>query len=410
MNFDFNALRSEKEREIERQLMNPISFQFENKPLKRVLEEIGDVSGINIVPDVRALNEKGISLDLPMTQKLEGISVKSALSILLDQANLTYVIKDEVVTVTTPERVRGGIDSDGRSAEKNLQRLSIFDVGSDARNGLLYQRPSYTGEDRFFFDLVSLLPRHEHERGRHPRDHRGGSGGGSAFAAGQDRPSRAAADRSRPCRRLAHLHAAATAGRDAIDITFDNSGRFTYERVIPPGLRERVICDGKTMLHLYPDLGIAARRDVSRFHRQEFAGLVPWAVPPAEDLARGADLRAIADRVVEIVPHGPADISTACTPISSSASAASWPNAVSSSCRQNHTLVRWLFDADGTIRTVNRQGNEVAALKGRLKPAAAPELTRRGEGPGRPVAAASNDRASPQGDEGGKAARGPALR
>jgi len=34
--------------------------------------------------------------------KLEGVSLKSALNLLLSQAHLTYVIRDEVLKITTP--------------------------------------------------------------------------------------------------------------------------------------------------------------------------------------------------------------------------------------------------------------------------------------------------------------------
>src|SRR5262249_30362416 len=79
---------------------------------------------------------------------------------------------------------------------------------------------------------------------------------------------------------------------------------YAAERTLPPGIRERIECDGKTILHLYPDLGIGARRTVSRFHRLDFARSVPWFVPAPEDLARGADLQALDEHTVAIVPHG----------------------------------------------------------------------------------------------------------
>src|SRR5207244_3223198 len=69
-------------------------------------------------------------------------------------------------------------------------------------------------------------------------------------------------------------------------------------------LRERVACDGRTLLHLYPQLGLAGRRAVSRFHRADLSDLVPWYLPPAADLARGADLKLIGERTVAIVPRG----------------------------------------------------------------------------------------------------------
>src|SRR5205807_1359607 len=38
-------------------------------------------------------------------------------------------------------------------------------------------------------------------------------------------------------------------------IVVDGQGRFAYDRVLVSGLRERVIHDGATVLHIYPELG-----------------------------------------------------------------------------------------------------------------------------------------------------------
>src|SRR5262249_8963759 len=43
------------------------------------------------------------------------------------------------------------------------------------------------------------------------------------------------------------------------------------------------------------------------FHRAELQAFVPWALPPAEDLARGADLRAVDANTVAVVPRGAED-------------------------------------------------------------------------------------------------------
>ena len=85
-------------------------------------------------------------------------------------------------------------------------------------------------------------------------------------------------------------------------VAFDGTGRYRYERTTSAGLREQVVCDGTSLWHLYPELGIGARRTLSRFHRRDFARLVPWALPPAEDLAHGADLVSVDERTVAIVP------------------------------------------------------------------------------------------------------------
>jgi ferric-dicitrate binding protein FerR (iron transport regulator)/tetratricopeptide (TPR) repeat protein len=86
-------------------------------------------------------------------------------------------------------------------------------------------------------------------------------------------------------------------------LVFDARGRYRVERVLPMGLREIVVCDGENLWHLYPDLGLAAHRTVSRFHRALLARQLPWLVVPPEDLAHGADLKRIAENTVAVIPH-----------------------------------------------------------------------------------------------------------
>jgi type II secretory pathway component GspD/PulD (secretin) len=102
------TIRTDKEREIYRKLDGPISsLDYKDTPLKQILEDLQVTSGINIVPDEPALNDTGISLDKPVTMKLEGVALKSALNLLLHQVHLTYVVGDEVLKVTTEDQARG---------------------------------------------------------------------------------------------------------------------------------------------------------------------------------------------------------------------------------------------------------------------------------------------------------------
>ena len=52
-----------------------------------------------------------------------------------------------------------------------------------------------------------------------------------------------------------------------------------------------------------PDSGLTWRQR-SRFHRTDFARLVPSLVPAAEDLAHGADVKLIDERTVAVIPVG----------------------------------------------------------------------------------------------------------
>jgi tetratricopeptide (TPR) repeat protein len=90
---------------------------------------------------------------------------------------------------------------------------------------------------------------------------------------------------------------------------------------------------------------------MSLYHRAELAALTPTALPPVEDLARGADVLSIDQRTVAIVPHGDA---------------------------KNKLELRLVFAAG---RVTERQVYDPAAKKGlqtekieQAKPAAAPNL------------------------------------
>jgi type II secretory pathway component GspD/PulD (secretin) len=102
--------KSEKEREIERKLYSPISLNFNNTPLKQVFDDLGMITGVNVVPDIRKITDEGISLEQPVTLRLEAVAMKSALKLLLEQAHLAYVIKDDVLQITTEAGRRGKLE------------------------------------------------------------------------------------------------------------------------------------------------------------------------------------------------------------------------------------------------------------------------------------------------------------
>jgi hypothetical protein len=59
--------------------------------------------GINVVADLAALRQENISLERPITAQLDAISLKSALNIIVKQVDLTWVIRDEALTITTKD-------------------------------------------------------------------------------------------------------------------------------------------------------------------------------------------------------------------------------------------------------------------------------------------------------------------
>lgn len=99
--------KSAIEKEIEYRLLQPVNLKFTDTPLEKVLEDLRTWQNINIFLDKQALQEAGINPAQPMSATLEGISLKSALNLILGQSHLTHVIQNEVLVVTTETHARG---------------------------------------------------------------------------------------------------------------------------------------------------------------------------------------------------------------------------------------------------------------------------------------------------------------
>jgi hypothetical protein len=96
----------ENERDIERKLQTPVTVSWSDTPLRQVLQDLRAWEGVNIYVDKPALEDAKIDLDHPIDVKLEQVSLKSVLKLVLKQARLTYFVEDEVIQITT-ERGRG---------------------------------------------------------------------------------------------------------------------------------------------------------------------------------------------------------------------------------------------------------------------------------------------------------------
>jgi type II secretory pathway component GspD/PulD (secretin) len=99
--------RGERERHIEQKLGTRISLNFKDTPLSQIIDDLHQMTGVNVVADTTALEEAGVALSQLLSLKVEDMSLKSALNILLKQARLTYVIKDEALQITTEEHAKG---------------------------------------------------------------------------------------------------------------------------------------------------------------------------------------------------------------------------------------------------------------------------------------------------------------
>ena len=105
---DEQTRRTPKEIEIEQRLSTPVSVRFNNKPLSEVIEVLGGYAQVPTYLDPQGLQSEGVSSSQLVTIDLRNdISLKSALKLILEQFRLTYVIKDEVLKITSQDVRRG---------------------------------------------------------------------------------------------------------------------------------------------------------------------------------------------------------------------------------------------------------------------------------------------------------------
>lgn len=103
--------KSPREREIEQKLNTPVTLSFKDVPLYHVLQSLSVEHNVPIWPNRAALEADGINLDRPVSIQIGNLSLRSALNLLLKDAHLTWVIRDEVLQVTTPTDARGKLET-----------------------------------------------------------------------------------------------------------------------------------------------------------------------------------------------------------------------------------------------------------------------------------------------------------
>ncbi len=92
-------------------------IDFIEEPLSGVVEYFRQTHRIEIQIDTRALEDVNMGADTPITKSVQNITLRSTLNLVLYDLDLTWMIKDEVMAITTPEK-----------AELNLMPR-VYDVG-----------------------------------------------------------------------------------------------------------------------------------------------------------------------------------------------------------------------------------------------------------------------------------------
>jgi hypothetical protein len=94
------------EKAIFNSLNSPISVDFKNSRFEDVIEYLQAITGKTIIAVKPSLDDAGVTYDTTVTLKMRGTSLRTLLRKVLGDLGLTYVIRNEVLEITTPARAK----------------------------------------------------------------------------------------------------------------------------------------------------------------------------------------------------------------------------------------------------------------------------------------------------------------
>ncbi|NND97313.1 MAG: hypothetical protein HKN47_08305 [Pirellulaceae bacterium] len=103
------------------------SVRFIETPLQDAVMQLSNQSQIPMVVDRRALEEIGLTPDTPVVMEIESVSLRSLLRLMLRELDLTYMVKDEILQITTIEAAEQNLV--GRIYFLEATGLPIGDLG-----------------------------------------------------------------------------------------------------------------------------------------------------------------------------------------------------------------------------------------------------------------------------------------
>ncbi len=79
-------------------------LEFADTPLSDVVDYIKNKHKFEIQLDSKGLTDAAVDPSAPVTKSVKGISLRSALRLILEEFDLTYAIQDEVLKITSKEK------------------------------------------------------------------------------------------------------------------------------------------------------------------------------------------------------------------------------------------------------------------------------------------------------------------
>jgi hypothetical protein len=109
--------KSPSEAKIYDALGEKTEMDFSDQPLSDVIDYLKNRHEIEIQLDSKALADSGLGSDTTITRNVKGVSLRSALRLLLGELDLTYVVRDEILLITT------------KTEAENMLSTRVYPVG-----------------------------------------------------------------------------------------------------------------------------------------------------------------------------------------------------------------------------------------------------------------------------------------
>jgi len=94
----------QQEQRIREALLQPTSIDMVDMPLEEVAAYLMDAHYIQILLDTQALEDVGASADTPVTMHVKNITLASALELMLQAHDLTWLVQHGVLLITSNDR------------------------------------------------------------------------------------------------------------------------------------------------------------------------------------------------------------------------------------------------------------------------------------------------------------------
>ncbi|HEV3344949.1 MAG TPA: hypothetical protein VG125_31525 [Pirellulales bacterium] len=105
------SIKAANDARISETLEQSTEFEFNEQPLTDVVQYLKQKHGLDIQLDESGLKEAGVGVETPISRTVAGITLESALDLVFTGLDLAWLIRDEVLLVTSTARAKGLIET-----------------------------------------------------------------------------------------------------------------------------------------------------------------------------------------------------------------------------------------------------------------------------------------------------------